>query len=54
VVWSATAAERVPVQQRDMPGVVNGLGAAVQASVDRLVSDMELELGRGAAPRDVP
>jgi ABC-type uncharacterized transport system auxiliary subunit len=54
VVWSGTAAERVPVQQRDMPGVVNGLGAAVRASVDRLVSDMELELGRGAAPRDVP
>ena len=53
VVWSGTAAERVPVQQRDMPGVVNGLGAAVRASVDRLVTDMELELGRGAAPRDV-
>jgi ABC-type uncharacterized transport system auxiliary subunit len=54
VVWSGTAAERVPVQQRDMPGVVNGLGAAVRASVDRLVSDMELEVGRGARPRDVP
>ena len=54
VVWSGTAAERVPVQQRDMPGVVNGLGAAVRASVDRLVSDMEIELGRGAARRDVP
>ena len=53
VMWSGTAAERVPVQQRDMPGVVNGLGAAVRASVDRLVSDMELELGRAAAPRDV-
>jgi ABC-type uncharacterized transport system auxiliary subunit len=49
VVWSGTAAERVPVQQRDMTGVVNGLGAAVRASVDRLVSDMELELGRGTA-----
>ena len=54
VVWSGTAAERVPVQQRDIPGVVNGLGAAVRASVDRLVSDMELELGRAAAPRNVP
>ena len=53
VVWSGTAAERVPVQQRDMPGVVNGLEAAVRASVNRLVTDMELELGRGAAPRDV-
>jgi ABC-type uncharacterized transport system auxiliary subunit len=50
VVWSGTAAERVPVQQRDMPGVVNGLGAAVRATVDRLVTDMELELGRGPVP----
>jgi ABC-type uncharacterized transport system auxiliary subunit len=49
VVWSGTAAERVPVQQRDMPGVVNGLGAAVRASVDRLVTEMEIELGRGRA-----
>jgi ABC-type uncharacterized transport system auxiliary subunit len=54
VVWSGTAAERVPVQQRDMAGVVNGLATAVRATVDRLVTDMELELGRGAAPRDVP
>ena len=54
VVWSGTAAERVPVQQRDMAGVVNGLATAVRATVDRLVTDMELELGRGAATRDVP
>jgi ABC-type uncharacterized transport system auxiliary subunit len=54
VVWSRMATERVPVQQRDVAGVVNGLAAAVRATVDRLVTDMELELGRGAAPRDVP
>jgi anti-anti-sigma regulatory factor len=30
-----------------------GLATAVRATVDRLVTDMELELGRGAAPRDV-
>jgi ABC-type uncharacterized transport system auxiliary subunit len=53
-VWSGTAAERVPVQQRDMAGVVNGLSTAVRATVDRLVTDMELELGRGASTRDVP
>ena len=51
VVWSGTAAERVPVQQRDMAGVVNGLATAVRATVDRLVTDMELELGRGTGPR---
>jgi ABC-type uncharacterized transport system auxiliary subunit len=54
VVWSGTAAEHVPVQQRDMAGVVNGLATAVRATVDRLVTDMELELGRGASTRDVP
>jgi ABC-type uncharacterized transport system auxiliary subunit len=53
VVWRGTAAERVPVQQRDMSGVVNGLTTAVRAAVDRLITDMELEVGRGAAPRNV-
>ena len=54
VVWSGTTTERVAVEQRDVAGVVNGLATAVRATVDRLVTDMELELGRGAAPRDVP
>ena len=54
VVWSGTATQRVPVEQRDVAGVVNGLAPAVRATVDRLVTDMELELGPGAAPRDVP
>jgi len=53
VVWSRMATERVPVEQRDVAGVVNGLATAVRATVDRLVTDMQLELGRGAAPRDV-
>jgi ABC-type uncharacterized transport system auxiliary subunit len=52
VVWSGTATERVPVEERDVAGVVNGLATAVRSSVDRLVTDMELELGRGTAPRD--
>jgi hypothetical protein len=54
VVWSGTAAERVPVQDRDVAGVVNGLTTAVRATVDRLITDMELEVARGPAPRDVP
>jgi ABC-type uncharacterized transport system auxiliary subunit len=54
VVWSRMATERVPVEQRDVAGVVNGLATAVRATVDRLVTDMELELGRRAAPRNVP
>jgi hypothetical protein len=52
VVWGGTATERVAVEQRDVAGVVNGLATAVRATVDRLVTDMELELGRGTAPRD--
>ena len=54
VVWRGTATERVPVEQRDVAGVVNGLATAVRATVDRLVTEMALELGRVAAPRDVP
>jgi ABC-type uncharacterized transport system auxiliary subunit len=54
VVWSGTATERLAVEQRDVAGVVNGLAAAVRATVDRLVTDMELELERGAAQRDAP
>jgi ABC-type uncharacterized transport system auxiliary subunit len=58
VVWSRTATERVPVQQRDVAGLVNGLATAVRATVDRLVTDMELEraalaasIGKGHAHR---
>jgi cholesterol transport system auxiliary component len=54
VVWSRMATERVAVEQRDVAGVVNGLATAVRATVDRLVTDMELEVGRGLAPHDVP
>ena len=48
VVWSGTATERMAVEHRDVPGVVNGLATAVRATVERLVTEMELELGRGA------
>jgi len=40
--------------QREVTGLVNGLAAALQASVDPLVADMELELAGGPAPRDLP
>jgi ABC-type uncharacterized transport system auxiliary subunit len=49
VVWSGTISERVPLEQRDVAGLVNGLTTAVRNSVDRLVAGMELELGRSAA-----
>jgi ABC-type uncharacterized transport system auxiliary subunit len=49
VVWSSTITERVAVEQRDVAGLVNGLTTAARNSVDRLVADMELELGRRAA-----
>jgi ABC-type uncharacterized transport system auxiliary subunit len=52
VAWSGMATERVPVEQRDVAGVVNALATAVRATVDRLVADMELELERAEAPRD--
>jgi len=54
VVWSRMATERVAVEQRNVAGVVDGLATAVRATVDRLVTDMYLELGRGTAPRDAP
>jgi hypothetical protein len=47
-----TATDSVAVGQGDAAGVVNGLATAVWATVGRLVTDVELELG-WAAPRDV-
>jgi hypothetical protein len=49
VVWSSTITERIDLEQRDVAGLVNGLTTAVRNSVDRLVADMELELGRSTA-----
>jgi ABC-type uncharacterized transport system auxiliary subunit len=46
VVWSGRIAERVALGQRDVAGLVNGLTTAVRNGVDRLVADMEVELGR--------
>jgi hypothetical protein len=49
VVWTNTITERVHLEQRDVAGLVNGLTTPVRNSVDRLVADLELELGRSAA-----
>jgi hypothetical protein len=51
LLWSGTATQRVSVDQRDVPGVVNGLTAAAGRTVDDLVASMGLELARGAARR---
>jgi len=44
VVWSDTASEAVAVQKRNITGVVNSLTAAVQITVERLVSSMANQL----------
>jgi ABC-type uncharacterized transport system auxiliary subunit len=43
-IWRGTASERVPVQQRDVPGLVAGLGAAAATVADRLAASMGKEL----------
>jgi ABC-type uncharacterized transport system auxiliary subunit len=40
LIWSDTATETLPVQQRDVAGIVSGLSTAAQASVDRLVKSI--------------
>jgi len=44
IVWSATAFETVPVEKRDVPGVVSSLSVAARTSVDRLVESMRESL----------
>jgi ABC-type uncharacterized transport system auxiliary subunit len=44
VVWSRTASETVPVEKRDIAGVVSSLSAAAQSAADRLVKSMTDEL----------
>jgi len=47
VVWSGTASETVPVEERSVPGVVRSLSAAARTAVDRLVDSMEAKLAPG-------
>jgi ABC-type uncharacterized transport system auxiliary subunit len=44
VVWSHAASETVPVESRNVAGVVSSLSAAARMTVDRLVESMESEL----------
>ena len=44
VVWSHTASETVPVEKRDIAGVVSSLSAAARTAADRLLKSMTEEL----------
>jgi ABC-type uncharacterized transport system auxiliary subunit len=47
LVWHHTASEAVPVQQRNVAGVVIGLSAAARTVIDRLVASVAKELASG-------
>lgn len=49
VVWHGAVSETIPVERRDVAGVVSSLSAATRTAVDRLVSSM----GSGLAGREV-
>jgi ABC-type uncharacterized transport system auxiliary subunit len=49
VVWNHTASEAVPVEKRDVAGVVSGLSQAARIAVDRLVASVATELASGQA-----
>jgi ABC-type uncharacterized transport system auxiliary subunit len=49
VIWSHTASETVPVEKRDMRGIVSSLSAAAQTAVDRLLKSMAEELPASVA-----
>lgn len=44
VVWSQTASETVPVESRNVPGVVRSLSTAARITVERLAESMVKEL----------
>lgn len=47
VVWNHTASEAVPVQTRNVAGVVNSLSAAARAVIDNLVASVAKKLESG-------
>ena len=47
VVWNHTASEAVPVQTRNVAGVVVSLSAAARTVIDRLVASVAKELASG-------
>jgi len=52
VVWSHTASETVPVEKRDIRGVVSSLSAAAQIAADRLLHSLAEELPTTIARTD--
>ena len=50
VTWRGTVSEMVPVQRRDVAGVVAGLGVAARTVADRLVASMANELPARRSP----
>ena len=52
VVWSHTASETVPVEKRDIRGVVSSLSAAAQSAADRLLHSLAEELPTTIARTD--
>lgn len=51
VVWTRRETESVPVESRNMAGVVSSLSAAARVTVDRLVESMERELASAEASK---
>jgi ABC-type uncharacterized transport system auxiliary subunit len=47
VIWNHTASEAVPVDKRNVAGVVNSLSAAARTAVDRLAASMATEVAPG-------
>jgi ABC-type uncharacterized transport system auxiliary subunit len=50
VAWRGTVSEKVPVQRRDVPGVVAGLRVAAETVADRLVASLADELPARRSP----
>jgi len=54
VAWRGTVSEAVPVQRREVEGVVAGLGVAARTVADRLVASMADELPARRSPQPMP
>jgi ABC-type uncharacterized transport system auxiliary subunit len=50
VAWTGTVTEKVPVQRRDVPGVVAGLRVAAETAADRLVASLAEQLPARQSP----
>jgi ABC-type uncharacterized transport system auxiliary subunit len=49
-IWRGIDSDTVPVQQRDVPGVVGGLGVASRSVADRLVASIATQLAENRVP----